>query len=173
MLTKETISNKIREFLLADGCVNDYVNEIFKLTPLTTTIKGEEEKTEIGFSVTIFGVLGFRCYYKGKWKDWYEMTLDFYKSLKISDNDYTVEFLNNSIVKVKILNKEDEETYLRQIYYCCRDNLPHEFDCCHRYMECSDALKCINPDLRRAVLCSYRKKLIKGIVFYGKNRTLK
>lgn len=44
------------------------------------------------------------------------------------------------------------------------------FSCCSRYEACSDSMECVSPytELRKA--CSYRNKLLKGIVFYGKNR---
>lgn len=50
------------------------------------------------------------------------------------------------------------------------DQLPTEYSCCSRYEECSDARSCTNPIDEIAAKCSYRKKLQKGIVFYGKNR---
>lgn len=49
---------------------------------------------------------------------------------------------------------------------------PYTFDICHRFEACSDALKCINPDQKHALECSYRKKLENGIVFFGKNRNI-
>lgn len=46
------------------------------------------------------------------------------------------------------------------------------FSCCSRYEACSDALECVSPypELKRA--CSYRNKLLKGTVFYGKKRNV-
>lgn len=41
--------------------------------------------------------------------------------------------------------------------------------CCSRYNACSDAKKCIHPDLFYARICSYRKNLEAGRIFYGKN----
>lgn len=46
------------------------------------------------------------------------------------------------------------------------------FGCCHRYVECSDSLKCIHPDRIRAMSCLYRKNLEAGRIFYGKNKTI-
>lgn len=46
------------------------------------------------------------------------------------------------------------------------------FDCCSRYMECSDAKTCTQPDKIHALGCSYRLKLAKGIIFFGKNRNI-
>ena len=46
-----------------------------------------------------------------------------------------------------------------------------DFDCCDRYMECSDARQCVRSDFR-AFLCGYRKVLKSGRVFFGKNRNV-
>lgn len=46
------------------------------------------------------------------------------------------------------------------------------FDCCSRYMQCSDAKNCVHPDLLFAGQCRYRQKLKQGIIFYGKNRNV-
>ena len=43
------------------------------------------------------------------------------------------------------------------------------FGCCAWYVQCSDALKCINPDTDHAKYCSYRQNLEAGRIFYGKN----
>lgn len=42
------------------------------------------------------------------------------------------------------------------------------FDCCSRFIECSDAKKCVVKE-DYAVFCRYREKLLNGICFYGKN----
>ena len=46
------------------------------------------------------------------------------------------------------------------------------FDCCHRYTECSDARRCTCPDRLYAKGCTYKAKLEKGTVFFGKNRNV-
>ena len=46
------------------------------------------------------------------------------------------------------------------------------FGCCHRYVECSDALKCQHPDFMTSLACSYKKNLDEGKVFYGKNKNI-
>ena len=48
-----------------------------------------------------------------------------------------------------------------------------QFGCCHKYVECSDARKCIHPDQIYALSCQYRKNLENGKIFYGKNRNVK
>lgn len=46
------------------------------------------------------------------------------------------------------------------------------FGCCSRYVECSDAQKCIHPDLSIALSCQYRQNLLNGRIFYGKNKNI-
>lgn len=50
--------------------------------------------------------------------------------------------------------------------------VPKTFDICSRYMQCSDARRCVHPDLIHAKECSYKEKLENGIIFYGKNRNV-
>ena len=49
---------------------------------------------------------------------------------------------------------------------------PKEWDCCSRYLECSDAKVCIHPDKSVALGCGYRQILSSGRIFYGKNRNI-
>ena len=48
----------------------------------------------------------------------------------------------------------------------------YTFDCCALYMQCSDVCSCVNPDRIHAKSCTYREKLEKGIIFFGKNRNV-
>lgn len=49
---------------------------------------------------------------------------------------------------------------------------PKEWDCCSRYLACSDAKTCVHPDKAFALGCGYRKTLSSGRIFYGKNRNI-
>ena len=49
---------------------------------------------------------------------------------------------------------------------------PKDFDCCSRYLECSDAMHCINPRLEYALGCGYRRIMYTGKIFYGENRNI-
>lgn len=49
---------------------------------------------------------------------------------------------------------------------------PKEWDCCSRYMECSDAKACVHPDKAFALGCGYRRILASGRIFYGANRNI-
>jgi|GEM_PF-3505005 len=46
------------------------------------------------------------------------------------------------------------------------------FSCCSRYEACSDAMQCVLPYPELKSACSYRIKLLKGIVYYGKNKNI-
>ena len=50
----------------------------------------------------------------------------------------------------------------------------NSFDCCSRYVECSDRKKCVHPDLFYATAsCQYKKHVDKGEFFYGINKNIK
>ena len=46
------------------------------------------------------------------------------------------------------------------------------FDCCSRYLECSEAARCTHPDIMVAGQCTYRQKLRNGHIFYGSKRNV-
>lgn len=46
------------------------------------------------------------------------------------------------------------------------------FDCCSRYLACSEAGHCTHPDIMFAGQCTYRQKLRTGRIFYGDGRTI-
>lgn len=48
----------------------------------------------------------------------------------------------------------------------------HVFGCCSKYLECSDAKRCLHADELRYASCTYRKNLESGKIFYGKNRNV-
>lgn len=50
--------------------------------------------------------------------------------------------------------------------------LPKEYDCCSRYEECSNAMRCIHPNPAMAIGCGYRRIMKSGRIFYGKNRNI-
>jgi len=48
-------------------------------------------------------------------------------------------------------------------------NPSSRFGCCSRFLECSDAKRCIVTDESFSVLCTYRENLENNRIFYGKN----
>lgn len=62
--------------------------------------------------------------------------------------------------------------------FSCADNYISEnynaerFDCCSRYIECSNKRECIHPEILHSTGCTYRKHLASGRIFYGKNKNI-
>lgn len=46
------------------------------------------------------------------------------------------------------------------------------FGCCSRFIECSDAKKCIHPNKVHSKGCMYRQNLESGRIFFGKNKNV-
>lgn len=67
---------------------------------------------------------------------------------------------------------ESYHDFLIQIAGESVNRYPKEWDCCSRYLECSDAKSCVHPDKSFALGCGYRKALTSGRIFYGKNRNI-
>jgi len=53
-----------------------------------------------------------------------------------------------------------------------RENADVSFGCCSRFIECSDARRCTNPNRIFALGCAYKDNLENGRVFYGRNPTV-
>lgn len=64
------------------------------------------------------------------------------------------------------------EDFLSQVLDCAIDALPKEFDCCSRYMACSDAKQCLQPNPDLAIACGYRKVMKSGRIFCGMYRNI-
>lgn len=75
-------------------------------------------------------------------------------------------------VDLDAVSVANNATALGDVIKATVDRTPKEWDCCSRYMECSDAKTCVHPDKRAALLCGYRRILNSGRIFYGKNRNV-
>ena len=65
--------------------------------------------------------------------------------------------------KIRILSKI--------LYICINNYCPSErFGCCDLYVKCSDAKQCIREDKIYSNACWYKQNLMKGLIFYGKNK---
>lgn len=60
------------------------------------------------------------------------------------------------------------------IFYCLANyESSSSFGCCNRFMECSDAKRCVHENKLYSMGCKYRKlNLDQGRIFYGKNRNV-
>lgn len=49
------------------------------------------------------------------------------------------------------------------------ESYPCDFSCCSAYLQCSNAHCCVHPNDEFYMACSYRKKLYKHIIFFGRH----
>lgn len=104
-------------------------------------------------------------------------TLSVPTSVLLATESYSsmVDKPHNDYTKIKIDSFENINQYvnmLQEVLQVVIDRFPKDFDCCSRYLECSDAKRCVHPDTEFAVKCGYRKILRRGRIFYGKNRNI-
>lgn len=103
--------------------------------------------------------------------------------LILGNNDYCKSIKDGKSTKQKkaeslILNGQDLQILSESTFYDLIGATPQAgsgrkigaFGCCSRYVECSDAMKCIHPDASLSFSCQYRQNLLKGRIFYGKNK---
>lgn len=67
---------------------------------------------------------------------------------------------------------QNHMSLLQEVLQVIIERSGKEFDCCSRYLECSDARQCIHPDPQFGLKCGYRLVLKEGKVYYGKNRNV-
>lgn len=59
------------------------------------------------------------------------------------------------------------------ILYCLANyESKNSFGCCSRFIECSDAKKCVHENKVYSMGCKYRANLDMGKIFYGKNKNI-
>ena len=91
-----------------------------------------------------------------------------FKEVKYKKDDSYIKIYIKDIEEINSLKPE-----LKEIYTYLYLNEPIEqFGCCSRYIECSDLLKCINPDKKASKGCQYKNNLENNKIFYGKNKNI-
>lgn len=99
---------------------------------------------------------------------------------EIEQNNIETKMMADHYYRIQVpQNKIDSslKALLFDIYeYCLRKYSDERFDCCSKYMECSDNKKCCYEDDKFGHACSYRYTMTDkggGKIFYGKNRNIK
>lgn len=79
-----------------------------------------------------------------------------------------------NIIRVKLTSPQDILTYRDALQETLRDQISQyrSFGCCGRYVQCSDARRCVHPDPKEAIGCWYKTNLLAGRIFYGKNKNV-
>lgn len=87
-----------------------------------------------------------------------------------------VVYPKSSAPRIMLSNINDVFDYMAQLCVIYIEALTEQagehFGCCHRYIACSDALKCVHPEFLPSLACGYKRNLDVGRVFYGKNKNI-
>lgn len=99
------------------------------------------------------------------------------KYVRLLPNDTKIEKIpsDQDYIRIPISSVPDIDQYipsLQAILGAQIEAYPTDFGCCHRYEQCSDARKCVNPDKDMALVCYYHKNLRAGRIFYEKNKNV-
>lgn len=127
-----------------------------------------------GYTVVSYhGFTVFRLKLRGK-KHYFSVQTLF---SDLISKDYPTQRTKSEENYIRVLVDQDHpiESYidlLLAITGASIDRLPKVWDCCSRYLECSDAKTCVHPDKVFALDCGYRKILNSGRIFFGKNRNI-
>lgn len=127
-----------------------------------------------GYTVVMFGNLtAFRLKIRGKQHHIFipltlaDLIPDGVPSKKISaDGKYCRVFITDEHPL------DSYKNFLVEVVAETVNRYPKEWDCCSRYLECSDAKACTHPDKAFALGCGYRKILSAGQIYYGKNKNI-
>lgn len=129
-------------------------------------------KKGANFSSVFFGsVLVLRLCLRGK--RWYASVP---RSLAQYYPDRELKYgkLDRDFIRV-YFKKEEEAIITGPLSYSLEEALqkyPRDIGCCSHYMDCSDALRCVQTDPLISMACIYRQNLKAGRVFYGKNKNI-
>lgn len=161
MITMTDYITRIRE------AITEELNDSDRAKPLDVHINKDKS-----VSIALKSVLVAKIHFRVKSSSFMEIV-----------NKYANLFPESSILsadahwcKIKLLNKDDVFKYITQLVSIYNNLLAvtsgEQFGCCSRFMECSDAKKCIHSDALFAAACIYRRNLEDGKIFYGKNRNV-
>lgn len=78
---------------------------------------------------------------------------------------------------LRVIFQQDDDSILKyikeNILYCLANyESSSSFGCCSKFIECSDAKKCVHENKIYSMGCKYRANLEIGKIFYGKNRNV-
>lgn len=82
---------------------------------------------------------------------------------------------NSNLIRIYLDDAHEADKYIDYLLDVLRRTIikyPKPFSCCSRYMECSNARQCVNPDETLAEDCSYNFTLQSGRIFFGENRNI-
>lgn len=162
--TENEVSGKILAYLQhrADELHNLPTNAVGKKRG-----KGYTSIVLLSFLVCRVCLRGQNCYISVGGQFSSLLSNDFYIVRYIKDDKFIKIAIQSCLTITQVLEP------LGNIFDRLVDSIPKDFDCCSKYMECSDAKHCINLDRNLALRCGYKKILRSGRIFFGNNRNIK
>lgn len=94
-----------------------------------------------------------------------------YNINKIKENFIQVDIPKDETKLLEFL-KDIKQNLINSYLYMCNHEIVEAYGCCSRFIECSDERECVNHDKKDAKGCAYRKNLLAGKIFYGKNKNI-
>ncbi len=153
--------NRIRE------AITDELNDKDRAKPLDVHINKDNS-----VSIMLKSVLVAKVYLRVKTSSYMMISKKYIKLFPDTDTSHT----DNKWCKISIPDKDAVFQYTPQLASIYNDLLiilsDEQFGCCSRFVECSDAKRCVHPDILFAAACIYRRNLEDGKIFYGKNRNV-
>lgn len=131
------------------------------------------KRTKSYTAVFLSSLTAFRLCFRGK--NHYISLLLSLKDIIPPDVPTKTSNSDTKYIRVLVNDEHPADSYvdiLVQAIVATIERYPKDWDCCSRYMECSDAKVCVHPDKAFALSCGYRKILASGRIFYGKNRNI-
>lgn len=97
-----------------------------------------------------------------------------YNAIEIPESAITKTLKSDKVFFHVIFQPNDNSVfdYIKEnILYCLANyESSNSFGCCSKFIECSDAKKCVHENKIYSMGCKYRRNLDAGKIFYGKNR---
>ena len=89
----------------------------------------------------------------------------------------SLKYIDSDIANVIVNFPTGENNYITFVHdildYSVNTFEPADkFGCCSKYIECSNAKRCLHENLFYAKACFYRKNLESGKIFYGENKNI-
>lgn len=101
-----------------------------------------------------------------------------YGDIGICPEDSVIKNLKSDPYNIHIIIKKDSDKLIEFVETNTRYALARytskadRFGCCSRFIECSDAKRCLHENKLYSKACMYRSHLEAGHIFYGKNKNI-
>lgn len=134
------------------------------ITELTTG-----KKTKLAFKVSLKGKKGAKYVS-------FTARKSIIKNISLPEN-VSLKYIDSDIANVIVNFPTGENNYITFVHdildYSVNTFEPADkFGCCSKYIECSNAKRCLHENLFYAKACFYRKNLESGKIFYGENKNI-